>query len=145
MRAMISQPSVDTEPVKRLANLQTRLVDYASSIGELRTSDEVLEALHAIIAKSLPLCVLGAVRFPVNTAGWSENRLGKSVFLHKDFPDGCGKTMSLSRTENFLRFCSWLGRALLHSPGPKFNGCSNPSGLIAGITSWLLNTECATD
>ena len=88
MRAMISQPSVDTEPVERLANLQTRLVDYASSIGELRTSDEVLEALHAIIAKSLPLCVLGAVRFPVNTAGWSENRLGKSVFLHKDIPDG---------------------------------------------------------
>ena len=88
MRAMISQPSVDTEPVARFADLQARLVDYASRIGELRTSDDVLEALHAIITKSLPLCVLGAVRFPVNAAGWSENRLGKSVFLHKDVPDG---------------------------------------------------------
>jgi len=67
---MTSQLSVDTEPVVRLANLQTRLIDYASSVGELRTSDEVLEALHAIIAKSLPLCVLGAVRFPVNAAGF---------------------------------------------------------------------------
>ena len=65
-----------------------RLVDYASRIGELRTPDEVLEALHAIITKSLPLCVLGAVQFPVNAAGWNEIRLGKSVFLHKDVPDG---------------------------------------------------------
>ena len=79
---------VDNEPVARFADLQARLVDYASRIGELRTSDEVLEALHAIITKSLPLSVLGAVRFPVNAAGWSEIRLGKSVFLHKDVPDG---------------------------------------------------------
>jgi LuxR family quorum sensing-dependent transcriptional regulator len=79
---------VDNEPVARFADLQGRLVDYASQISELRTSDEVLEALHAIITKSLPLSVLGAVRFPVNAAGCSEIRLGKSVFLHKDVPDG---------------------------------------------------------
>jgi LuxR family quorum sensing-dependent transcriptional regulator len=85
---MNSQSLVDIEPVPRFADLQGRLVDYASRIGELRTSDEVLEALHAIITKSLPLSVLGAVRFPLNAAGWSEIRLGKSVFLHKDVPDG---------------------------------------------------------
>ena len=45
---------------------------------------------------------------------------------------GGGKTMSLSRREDSLRFCSWLGRALLHSPGLRFNGCSNLSGLIGG-------------
>jgi DNA-binding CsgD family transcriptional regulator len=83
---MISQSSVGTEPLVR--NLQTRLVDYASSIGELRTPDDVLEGLHAIIAESLPLCVLGAVRFPANAAGWGQIRLGKSVFLHKNLPDG---------------------------------------------------------
>ena len=88
MPAMISQSLVDIEPVARFADLQGRLVDYASRIGELRTPDEVLEALHAIVTKSLPLCVLGAVQFPVNAAGWSEIRLGKSVFLHKDVPDG---------------------------------------------------------
>src|SRR5436190_2815100 len=88
MPAMISQSLVDIEPVARFADLQGRLVDYASHIGELRTSDEVLEALHAIITKSLPLRVLGAVRFPVSAAGWNEIRLGKSVFLHKDLPDG---------------------------------------------------------
>jgi LuxR family quorum sensing-dependent transcriptional regulator len=88
MQAIISPSLVDNEPVARFADLQARLVDYASQIGELRTSDDVLEALHAIITKSLPLSVLGAVRFPVNAGGWSEIRLGKSVFLHKDVPDG---------------------------------------------------------
>ena len=85
---MTSQPLVNTQRVPHFASLQARLVDYASHIGQLRTSDEVIEALHVIITKSLPLCVLGAVRFPVNAAGWSEIQLGKSVFLHKDVPDG---------------------------------------------------------
>src|SRR5947209_863757 len=88
MPANISQSSVDTEPIVRPANLETRLVEYASSIGQLRTSEEVLQALHAIVAESLPLRVLGAVRFPANAAGWSQIRLGKSVFLHKAIPDG---------------------------------------------------------
>jgi DNA-binding CsgD family transcriptional regulator len=88
MQATTLQPLVGAVPVAHLADLQARLVEYASHIGELRTTDEVLHALHAITSKSLPLCVLGAVRFPVNAAGWSEIRLGKSVFLHKDVPDG---------------------------------------------------------
>jgi DNA-binding CsgD family transcriptional regulator len=88
MPAMISQSLVDTQRVPRIADLQARLVDYASHVGQMRTSDEVLEALHAIITESLPLCVLGAVRFPVNAAVWGAIQLGKSVFLHKDVPDG---------------------------------------------------------
>jgi DNA-binding CsgD family transcriptional regulator len=88
MPAMISQSLVDTERATRGAGLQAALIEYASQIGELRTPDEVLEALHAIITESLPLCVLGAVRFPVNATGWSAIQLGKSVFLHKEVPDG---------------------------------------------------------
>jgi hypothetical protein len=89
MPTMISQSLVHTEPVVRFADLQARLVEYASRIDEFRTSGEVLEALHSTITESLPLSVLGAVRFPVNaTAVWSETQLGKSVFLHKDVPDG---------------------------------------------------------
>ena len=86
---MISQSLVHPEPVVRFADLQARLVAYATRIDEFRTSGEVLEALHSTITESLPLSVLGAVRFPVNaTAVWSETQLGKSVFLHKDVPDG---------------------------------------------------------
>jgi DNA-binding CsgD family transcriptional regulator len=88
MHVTIPQSSVSAVPAAHLADLQARLVEYASRIGELRTPDEVLDALHAITSNSLPLCVLGAVRFPVNAAGWTAIRLGKSVFLHKDVPDG---------------------------------------------------------
>ncbi len=77
---------IGTAPVAHFADLQARLVEYASRIGELRTPNDVLDALHVITTKSLPLCVLGAVRFPVNATGWSSAQLGKSVFLHKDDP-----------------------------------------------------------
>jgi hypothetical protein len=86
MTAMISLPGA--APDAHHADLQVRLVDYASRIGELRTADEVLDALHAITFKDLSLCVLGAARFPVNAARPSGVQLGKSVFLHKDVPDG---------------------------------------------------------
>jgi DNA-binding CsgD family transcriptional regulator len=74
--------------VAQFADLQASLVDYASRIDELATPNAVLDALHAITTKSLPLRVLGAVRFPLKSAGLSSIRLGKSVFLHKEIPDG---------------------------------------------------------
>jgi DNA-binding CsgD family transcriptional regulator len=79
---------VDTAPVAQFADLQERLVEYASRIGELQTPHDVLDALHAITTQSLPLRVLGAVRFPVRDTGWNSVQLGKSVFLHKEIPDG---------------------------------------------------------
>jgi DNA-binding CsgD family transcriptional regulator len=85
---MTPHSSVGTAPVADFADLQARLADYASRIGELRTPNEVLDALHAITTKSLPLCVLGAFRFRVNANRWSGLRLGKSVFLHKEVPEG---------------------------------------------------------
>ena len=88
MQRMISPSLNGTAPVADFADLQARLVEYASRIGELRTPNDVLDALHAITTKSLPLGVLGAVRFPVNATGWSTAQLGKSAFLHKEIPDG---------------------------------------------------------
>jgi LuxR family quorum sensing-dependent transcriptional regulator len=64
------------------------LVEYASRIGEWRTPNDVLDELHTITTKSLSLRVLGAVRFPVKAAGWDSIRLGESVFLHREVPDG---------------------------------------------------------
>jgi DNA-binding CsgD family transcriptional regulator len=88
MQAMISHSLVGTAPAPQFADLQAKLVDYASRIGELRTPSDVLDALNSITSKSLPLCVLGAVRFPVNATGRTSMRLGQSVFLHEGVPDG---------------------------------------------------------
>ena len=83
MQEMISKPLADAA-----SDLQAGLVDYASRIGEFGTPNDVLEALHATTTTSLPLCVLGAARFPVGAGGWGSPRIGRSVFLHKDVPDG---------------------------------------------------------
>ena len=88
MQRTSSQPLAGPAPVAPCADLQARLVDYASRIGELGTPNDVLDALHATTTKSLPLCVLGAARFPINDPDWNSLRLGKSVFLHKDVPAG---------------------------------------------------------
>jgi DNA-binding CsgD family transcriptional regulator len=68
------------------ADLHAGLLDYAGRVGEFSAPSVVLDALHAIISKNLPLNVLGAVRLPINDTNWRPV-LGKSVFLHKDVPD----------------------------------------------------------
>jgi DNA-binding CsgD family transcriptional regulator len=78
----------DVAPFAPFADLQARLTDYASHVGELRTPSDVLDELHAVTTRSLPLSVLGAARFPLNSTDWSSIQLGKSVFLHKDVPEG---------------------------------------------------------
>jgi hypothetical protein len=47
--------------------LQTGLIDYANRVEELRGVDEVLEGLHAVTIRHLPLSVLGAARFPLKS------------------------------------------------------------------------------
>ena len=82
---------MDTATLTPFADLQARLIDYASRVDELRTPSDVLDELHAITTKSLPLCVLGAARFPLKSADWGSIQLGKSVFLHKEVPEGWWK------------------------------------------------------
>ena len=69
-------------------DLQTGLVGYADSINDLQSPDQVLNELHAITTRSLPLSVLGAGRFPTKSGDWEAVQLGKSIFLHKDVPKG---------------------------------------------------------
>ncbi len=88
MQATTSQSRVATPTVAECVHLQARLLDYASSVRKLGTPNDVLDALHAVTRKGLPLRVLGAVRFPVNDASWKSLRAGKSVFLHKEVPEG---------------------------------------------------------
>jgi LuxR family quorum sensing-dependent transcriptional regulator len=82
---------MDTATLTPFTDLQARLIDYASRVDELRTPSDVLDELHAITTKSLPLCVLGAARFPLKSADWGSIQLGKSAFLHKEVPEGWWK------------------------------------------------------
>lgn len=70
------------------ADLQTRLIGYASRVEALRTPTGVLDDLCAITTSDLPLSVLGAVRLPLKSNDWDSIQLGKSIFLHKDVPNG---------------------------------------------------------
>jgi LuxR family quorum sensing-dependent transcriptional regulator len=108
---------MDTATLTPFADLQARLIDYASRVDELRTPSDVLDELHAVTTKSLPLCVLGAARFPLKSADWGSIHLGKSVFVHKDVPEGWWKDYdSLARgkfqpllflAKSSMASCTW--------------------------------------
>jgi LuxR family quorum sensing-dependent transcriptional regulator len=70
------------------ADLQAQLIGYADSIEGLRFPDQVLNELHAITTRHLPLPVLGAARFPMKSGDWESVQVGKSAFLHKSVPEG---------------------------------------------------------
>ena len=80
--------SVDHVPRTGVADLQARLLDYAGHVDELRSPEDVLNELHAVTTRSLPLRVLGALRLPIKSGDWASIQLGKSIFLHQDVPDG---------------------------------------------------------
>jgi DNA-binding CsgD family transcriptional regulator len=80
--------AINTFPRPGFADLQARLIDYASRVEELRSPDDVLNELHAITTKSLPLSVLGAARFPLKSGDWESIELGRSAFLHEEVPEG---------------------------------------------------------
>ena len=82
------QSSIDHAPRTGITDLQARLVEYAGHVDELRSPKEVLNELHAVTTRSLPLRVLGAVCLPIKSGDWESLQLGKSVFLHDNIPDG---------------------------------------------------------
>ena len=55
---------------------------------EQSTPSQVLDALHDLVSKRLPLSVLGAARFPIKASDWRSTRLGRDVFLHSSAPEG---------------------------------------------------------
>jgi DNA-binding CsgD family transcriptional regulator len=85
---MTIQRSSDHAPRTGIADLQTRLVDYAGIVDDLRSPEEVLNELHAVTTRSLALPVLGAVCLPIKSGDWDALQLGKSVFLHDNVPEG---------------------------------------------------------
>ena len=85
---MTVQGSINYAPRTGIADLQTRLADYAAHVDELRSPEEVLNELHAVTTRNLPLPVLGAARLPVKSGDWESVQLGKSAFLHDNVPEG---------------------------------------------------------
>ena len=69
-------------------DLQAGLIGYADRVEELRSADAVLEELHDVTTRHLPLSVLGAARFPLKSGDWASIELGKLAFLHKSVPEG---------------------------------------------------------
>jgi len=78
----------ETSRPAAFADLQTGLIDYANRVEELRSPDQVLEELHAVTTRHLPLSVLGAARLPLKSGDWASIRLGRLAFLHKSVPEG---------------------------------------------------------
>ena len=74
-------------PQTGFADLQGRLIAYASRVEQLPSPDRVLDELH-LITRSVSLSVLGAARFPAKVADWDSIQIGKSAFLHEDVPKG---------------------------------------------------------
>ena len=85
---MVAPTLVEAASHTSCANLHTRLIGYASRVEALRTPAEVLDDLCAITTSGLPLSVLGAVRLSLKPNDLDSIQLGKSIFLHKDVPEG---------------------------------------------------------
>ena len=79
---------VDPGRQAAFADLQAQLIGYADSIEGLRFPDQVLNELHVVTTRHLPLSVLGAARFPLKSGDWESVEIGRSAFLHKSVPEG---------------------------------------------------------
>jgi LuxR family quorum sensing-dependent transcriptional regulator len=64
------------------------LTEFTNCVGKLDTPAQVLDALNDLVSKSLPMSVLGAVRFPLKASDWRSTQLGKDAFLHSSVPEG---------------------------------------------------------
>jgi LuxR family quorum sensing-dependent transcriptional regulator len=85
---MVTTLKFETSGLAAFTALQTGLIRYADHIEELRSPHDVLEELHAVTTRYLPLSVLGAARFPLKAGDWSSIELKKVAFLHKSVPEG---------------------------------------------------------
>jgi DNA-binding CsgD family transcriptional regulator len=110
---MALQTMDGTVPLTPLADLHLRVIDYASRIEELHTPSEVLNELHDITTKTLPLSVLAAARLPVTVTDLGSFQLGQNAFLHKDVPKGWWEDFDTLALGKFcpLLFLAWSSMA----------------------------------
>jgi LuxR family quorum sensing-dependent transcriptional regulator len=85
---MVSLQLSDSGRHAAFGDLRAALLDYADRVEEIRSPESVLNELHAVTTRHLPLPVLGAARFPLKSGDWESVTIGKSAFLHDSVPDG---------------------------------------------------------
>lgn len=97
------------------ADVQTALLEYFHNVDASRTPQEVLDTLHQVTSTSCAsLSVLGAARLPLKSNDWDAMRLGQSVFLHTDAPEGWwDEYTALARSRSTLTL--FLARSSLAS------------------------------
>jgi LuxR family quorum sensing-dependent transcriptional regulator len=64
------------------------LNELTACVAATKTPAEVLDALDAFAGRCLPINVLGAARFPLQSSDWRSTRLGRDAFLHGSVPAG---------------------------------------------------------
>src|SRR5262245_35081269 len=64
------------------------LTEFTDCVGEAQSPGEVLDVLHNLASKFLPVSVLGAARIPLRISDWRSTRLGRDAFLHSSVPKG---------------------------------------------------------
>ena len=71
------------------SDLPMDLLGFSHSLATSHTPQNVLDALHhAARTSCASLSVLGAARLPLKSNDWGAMRLGHSVFLHSEVPEG---------------------------------------------------------
>src|SRR5215470_3244145 len=58
---------VDLGRQANFVDLNAQLIGYADRVEELQSPDQVLNELHAVTTRHLPLQVMGAARFPLKS------------------------------------------------------------------------------
>ena len=71
-----------------VAKLGTDMLQFTSSVDDLKTPDEVLDSLDKVTVENMRINVLGAALFPLRWGDWGTNGKGKTVFLHRSVPEG---------------------------------------------------------
>jgi LuxR family quorum sensing-dependent transcriptional regulator len=61
---------------------------FTGQVAAARTAVAVLDALDDFAKRILPIDVLGAARFPLQSSDWRSSRLGRDIFLHSSVPPG---------------------------------------------------------
>jgi LuxR family quorum sensing-dependent transcriptional regulator len=69
-------------------DLGQKLLAYTLGVAELDVPEAVLDGLHAVTSSAFDLRVLGAFRLPRRVTDWDSMRVGRTVFLHREAPEG---------------------------------------------------------
>jgi hypothetical protein len=80
-----------------LADLHAQLIAYAVRVEELPSPEQVLNELHAVTNRHLPLQVMEAARFPLKSGDWDAVQLGRLAFFTKCSRRQVAKNSALAR------------------------------------------------